>query len=449
MRQKTKSAVTVAVAVVTAIGMFFAGFFTGRIKDPDSAALDFIYKTYKKYYLETSDDAVKIMAESILDEYSEYYTREEYEEMKKISSGVRGGVGMSFYDNADGNVEIYSVLGNSPAERSGVKRGGLVKAIKRASDADFVAIKNRTALGDAIAALALKEEFALRIEYDGAASDYVLAREEYRESYVYYADASGTYRYSGKGDDLKLVKYEDSELSTYTATFPADTAYLRYTAFSGTAKGVAGSKGQIDGALKKFAEDKKTKLVLDLRGNGGGFMSVCSDVAAYFVNAAAKSEPIIATAEYKKDKNGKGKVDIFEASPILYNNYGFESVVALADENTASASEVLLGAMLSYDKDAKVKIVLAESKEKGSDGTMRSVYRTYGKGIMQTTYPSAFGGGALKLTTAKLYWPDELKSCIHGVGIRKTSVPYGDRIETPEVIDGKDYVLLRALELCA
>ena len=122
---------TVVVAVITAIGMFFAGFFTGRIKDPDTAALDFIYKTYKKYYLEADNDAIEMMARSILDQYSQYYTREQYEELKKISSGVRGGIGISFFDNSEGKVEVYTVLGNSPAEKAGIKAGATVDGVKR------------------------------------------------------------------------------------------------------------------------------------------------------------------------------------------------------------------------------------------------------------------------------------------------------------------------------
>ena len=142
MRQRTKSAVTVAVAVVAAIGMFLAGFFAGRIKDPDVAALEFIVKTYKRHYLEYDDDFVSVMSKSILDEYSEYYTKEEYAELKKISSGVRGGIGIYYGDRSDGSVVIAEVLGNSPAERAGIKAGYIVKGFRKSVDENFTEISN-------------------------------------------------------------------------------------------------------------------------------------------------------------------------------------------------------------------------------------------------------------------------------------------------------------------
>ena len=50
-------------------------------------------------------------------------TKEEYAELKKISSGVRGGIGIYYGDRSDGSVVIAKVLGNSPAERAGIKAG--------------------------------------------------------------------------------------------------------------------------------------------------------------------------------------------------------------------------------------------------------------------------------------------------------------------------------------
>lgn len=445
MRQRTKSAMTVVVAVITAIGMFFAGFFTGRIKDPDTAALDFIYKTYKKYYLEADDDAIEIMARSILDQYSQYYTREQYEELKKISSGVRGGIGISFFDNSEGKVEVYTVLGNSPAEKAGIKAGATVDGVKKSADEDFTPVADRTQLSDFISALDLDEEFSLKVTYKGETADYTLARREYRESYVYYADATGYYRFQGNGDALSIGTYAAED----PITFPSGTAYIKYTAFNGTAKGVAGSAGQIETVMKKFKENGNTRLILDLRGNGGGYMEICEDVSAYFVGADENSYSLIATAEYKKDKNGKGKTETFKSAPIVYGNYNYEQIVVLADENTASASEVLIGAMLSYDERNVVKVVLAASQGRDTDDNVVDVYKSYGKGIMQTTFPNTFGGGAIKLTTAKLYWPNEDKTCIHGLGIAKGTTPYDDKIETPAKVAGEDYVMNRALEICA
>lgn len=438
MRQRTKSAVTVVVAVVAAIGMFFAGFFAGRIKDPDVAALEFIVKTYKKHYLEYDEDFVSVMSRSILDEYSEYYTKEEYAELKKISSGVRGGVGISYYQKSADEVAIYDVLGNSPAEHAGVKAGSIVKGFKKATDEDFTTIEKRQDLSDALSPLDLGEEFILKLEYDGAETEYTLARKEYRQTYVYYSDNGGSYRFTNTDeedmDEIGFVRYDEP-----IAAFDDDTAYLRYTLFYGTANGVLGSVGQIETAMKKFAEDKKTKLILDLRGNGGGYVDICQSVAKFFVPAPENSFSLLATAEYKKDpKTDSGKTEIFKSSAIEFGKYNYEKIIVLADENTASASEMLIGAMLSYDTQNKISVVLAPSVNENGE----TVYKSYGKGIMQTTYVNAFGGGALKLTTARLVWPDG-KTCIHGVGITESLEGYTGKIF------GSDDPLSYALSLLA
>ena len=427
MRQRTKSAVTVAVAVVAAIGMFLAGFFAGRIKDPDVAALEFIVKTYKRHYLEYDDDFVSVMSKSILDEYSEYYTKEEYAELKKISSGVRGGIGIYYGNRSDGSVVIAEVLGNSPAERAGIKAGYIVKGFRKSVDENFTEINGRQELSDALAPLALGEEFVLKLEYTDAAGvhekECTLARKEYRQTYVYYSDASGSWRFSNGNeedmDDLKFERYDEP-----IADFGDDTAYLRYTLFYGTANGILGSAGQIEEALKKFTVSGRSKLILDLRGNGGGYVDICQSVAKFFVPAPENSFSLIATAEYKKDpKTDKSKTEIFKSSAIEFGTYNYTKIIVLADENTASASEMLIGAMLSYDTQDKINVVLAPSKD--DDG--QTVYKSYGKGIMQTTYVNTFGGGALKLTTARLVWPDG-KTCIHGVGITKSLEGYEKKI---------------------
>lgn len=427
MRQRTKSAVTVAVAVVAAIGMFLAGFFAGRIKDPDVAALEFIVKTYKRHYLEYDDDFVSVMSKSILDEYSEYYTKEEYAELKKISSGVRGGIGIYYGNRSDGSVVIAEVLGNSPAERAGIKAGYIVKGFRKSVDENFTEINGRQELSDALAPLALGEEFVLKLEYTDAdgvhEKECTLARKEYRQTYVYYSDASGSWRFSNGNeedmDDLKFERYDEP-----IADFGDDTAYLRYTLFYGTANGILGSAGQIEEALKKFTVSGRSKLILDLRGNGGGYMDICQSVAKFFVPAPENSFSLIATAEYKKDpKTDKSKTEIFKSSAIEFGTYNYTKIIVLADENTASASEMLIGAMLSYDTQDKINVVLAPSKD--DDG--QTVYKSYGKGIMQTTYVNTFGGGALKLTTARLVWPDG-KTCIHGVGITKSLKGYEKKI---------------------
>ena len=64
--------------LVFGVGMFFVGYFARNFKDPDLVSLKFVLDTYKKHYLEQEDNYIELMVEGLLDEYSEYYTKEEY-----------------------------------------------------------------------------------------------------------------------------------------------------------------------------------------------------------------------------------------------------------------------------------------------------------------------------------------------------------------------------------
>ena len=94
----------------------------------------------------------------------------------------------------------------------------------------------------------------------------------------------------------------------------------------------------------------------------------------------------------------------------------------ILNENSASASEALYGAIYDYSvkNNFNLKTVISSSIK-----NEQTVYKSYGKGIMQTTYLNS-DGSAVKLTTAKLYWPLS-ETCIHDVGIT-TALKYGNII---------------------
>ena len=142
-------------------------------------------------------------------------------------------------------------------------------------------------------------------------------------------------------------------------------------------------------------------------------MHVLTEVASMLIYNGGQKSSLIARAI------GKKSVEDFNTGKNAYMLENFDRVAVIANNNTASASECLIGAMLHYgDKFGKENLVI----ETGADG----VAKTYGKGIMQTTY-MLITGGAFKLTTAKVVWPDG-QTCIHGKGIIATgenAVPIG------------------------
>jgi C-terminal processing protease CtpA/Prc len=144
--------------------------------------------------------------------------------------------------------------------------------------------------------------------------------------------------------------------------------------------------------------------VLDLRGNGGGYLDITLEIASYFCKNSDKRKPLVAVADYGE------KTEKFYATGNCYNEYfSAESrIFVLADNQTASASECLIGCMIDYGAISYADICIAQRGEE---------VKTYGKGIMQTTYPlTGIYGDAVKLTTARICWPVSNR-CIHGRGI--------------------------------
>ena len=155
----------------------------------------------------------------------------------------------------------------------------------------------------------------------------------------------------------------------------------------------------------------KTKLILDLRDNGGGLITVLLDIASYLINDnGAAGLKVLGV----KEKNNT--TAFFTAENRFTATLTDISVIA--NDGTASASECLIGALIAYGNAERNgarfdydRLILTRKHE------TRDIYCTFGKGIMQTTY-GLRTGGALTLTTAYIYWPEPFNDvCIHDKGI--------------------------------
>ncbi len=398
-----------------AVFVFFGGFFVGRVTlDKDVKTISYIVSMYKKYYYEETDDIVGVFTSALLDRYSDYYTAEEYSIIKKAYAGQREGIGVSFYS---GSNLIASVSGNSPAFNAGVKGGGTVTGIDANLNGQYALMENYDDISAALSQISPNKDFSIRIKYNGKDKFFTLQKKEYTQTYVFYYDENGEYAFTDKSGKMTFERVGDNE--AYPLLGKNKTAVIKYVGFEGSQKGIMGSSGQFDEALKKFKADGKKCIILDLRNNGGGQMDILCDVASHFIDRQNGSSDVVSVVKYKD-----GKVVNYSSESVDYHDYGFEKIVMLGNTGTASASEALMGAVLDYDKKNLASVIV----EGYFDGE-KTVYRTYGKGIMQTTFPRATVGDAIKLTTAKIFWPTS-NTTIHGVGLTPSLAKvYGESAE--------------------
>ncbi len=397
MNKKLKKVLIPLICIISAVGVFFLGFLTRQLtySKNQKAVLNILDK-YEKYYYYQDENVIDIISDAIFDKYSTYLSKEEYEKVLKEASGEYYGLGLAFSENS---TQIEKVIINSSSYKAGVKVGGNIVKMKSngqekiSQTADgFISFLDTVSNGELI---------ELTVNYGGEEEVYTVQKTAYKKSYVTYIDADGEYAFIDNGG-LSFQKVNQTGLSLNS------TSYIRYEQFSGRGSGLDGSVSQLKTALNAFKQKSNKNLILDLRDNGGGYMDILCEVAGLFVERDGNKQVIsIAKDKYDKTEN-------FYIKNNLYDSYGFEKIIVLANENTASASEVLIGAMLDYDTQNKVTVVLD-----GHIKNEQTVYKTYGKGIMQTTYKN-LDNSAVKLTTAQIFWPKSNIS-IHGVGITENT----------------------------
>ena len=186
--------------------------------------------------------------------------------------------------------------------------------------------------------------------------------------------------------------------------------YITFSSFDdGTAE-------EFKAKYEELAKQGIQSLIIDLRNNGGGIVDEALEIANYILD---KDSVIL----YEVDKNNNEEVEKTTDDPIINM-----PIVLLTNENTASSSEILAGALKDH---GKAKIV----------GT-----KTYGKGVIQQLLTLPDGSG-LKITAEEYLTPNKTK--INGVGIEPDEiVELPDSVENVLNVDrNEDTQLQKAMEL--
>ena len=391
--------------------VFLGGFFTRYFTENKSARLlNEILNIIEKHSIVSENFTSENIADLVVngtiapyDDYAQYFSPEEYRTEENNGKGNYNGHGLYVYvaDNV-----IFKTLINSPSYNAGLRKGDRLISGKIEGEQDYSTfiIGDNVNAGDITVTeffkkTTLNTKVYVKAEQNGVVKEFNFTAKSYKQSYVEYYDNEIMAYYFAEDGNLSLTQYSTDKMSI----LDKDTAYILLSSFEGDAA------NQLGGVLRLMKERNKTKLVFDLRDNGGGYMATLCDVAGYLVKGGNQKNPVIAIAK------GKSVNESYRVSSK--KNVEIEKICVIANQNTASASECLLSAMLYYSDSAKEPFTIDNLIL--TKNTSRNNFSTYGKGIMQQTF-KLFSGGALKLTTAKIYQPDGT-TCIHGVGIEQSN----------------------------
>ncbi len=200
----------------------------------------------------------------------------------------------------------------------------------------------------------------------------------------------------GKEQSIKVARKEIQIDSTAHELLENGIGYLDIKSFS------ENSASDVEKAIEDLRKKGMTKLIIDLRFNGGGDVRSTIKIANLFLD---KGKEIYSTI------NGKNfKKTVYTEKNAKYN---FD-IVILANKYSASASELLTAAL---KENKRVKEVVGET--------------TYGKGVIQGVYPSSTGG-ALKATIEEYFGPGELK--LNNKGVEPTIKVEQPKIDKKEIL---------------
>lgn len=345
-----------------------------------TALEDFIQKHYLKEVDEATmlDGQLKGLFQSLEDPYSQYMSKDEFQDFMEHTKGVYGGVGVIVTPGDDNLITVVSPIEDTPGEKAGIKTGD--KIIK-VNGEEFTADKMDAAVKlmkgepgtDVTVTIMRKDKEGKTKQFDIS-----ITREEIR---------------------LKTVKAE---------VIDENIGYVKITSFDDLT--YDDFKVELDKLEKKNVEG----IIMDLRNNPGGLLDVCVDIADEFLDEGVVVYTETRDGQREYLKSDKKKTDI--------------PLVLLINEGSASASEIMAGAM--RDKERATLI-----------GT-----KTFGKGIVQRIKQLPDGSG-FKLTVSEYFTPNG--TSIHDVGIEPDIV-----VDLPEDIEEigvenlkEDTQLQKALEV--
>ncbi|NLK21287.1 MAG: S41 family peptidase [Epulopiscium sp.] len=357
-------------AIIIFVNISFLGFKTvmgmsGGIKLGTNQKVNKIISYLNKFYVDKIDmesleeGMYRGIVGGVGDPYTVYMDKGQFEDFQIETSGRYAGIGVVVsVDQTDKLITVVSPFEGSPGAKVGLLPGD--KIIK--------------------------------------VNDFEVTGEDLNEAVSMMKGPAGT--------KVKVTIYRKNELETFETEitranidYPTvshkmlenSIGYIQIISFDEV------TYNQFMDAYKDLQKQEQKAMIIDLRNNPGGLLNVVTKIADQLI-----PEGLIV---YTEDKNGKRDTYMSDANEIKI------PLVLLVNENSASASEILSGAVKDHNKGKLV-------------GTT-----TFGKGLVQSLYPIG-DGSAIKITISKYYTPSGI--CIQGIGIEPDYV-----VELPEGLRSK------------
>ncbi len=400
MTLKTRGILVIVIGTILGVSLSVGGSVLSRPGDPSPQELTMdqarllaeVMDRVKRDYVEPIEDA-ELLENAIrgmvgdLDRHSAYLDANEYQDIRITASGRYSGVGLEI-SRTDDEILVISPIDGTPAARAGIEAGDSIIEI------DGLSIEE-DGLGRTIDRLRGRA---------GTSVTIALRREGYDDPLTF-----------------RLVRQRIQVASVSHELLDRSIGYLRLSQFNDTTANDASRAIDlmIDEA-RDASGDMLAGLVLDLRNNPGGILDSAVDVSDLFLDDGVIVSAAGRTAESQFSRTA-GLGDVLDGARI----------VVLVNRGSASASEIVAGALQDHDRATIV-------------GT-----QTFGKGLVQTVMPLS-RGRAIKLTTSHYYTPS-------GDSINETGISpdvfvenqrgYPDRSLNGQLDRENDAQLIEALEL--
>ena len=292
------------------------------------------------------DGQIKGMVEALEDPYSVYMTQDEFTSFAQQTAGVYGGIGVIVTPGEDDLITIVSPIEDTPGERAGLKTGD--KIIK-VDGVEFYA-KN---MDEAVKVMKGKPNTNVTLT--------IMRKDKDDKNQVI---------------DIDITREEIRLVTVKSDVVDGDIGYIKITSFDEI------TYEDFKTHLTSLEKQNVKGLVLDLRNNPGGLLNICAEIADELLGEGDIVYTQTKSGEKDYIKSGKGQTSL--------------PLVMLVNEGSASASEILAGAIKDHKRGELI-------------GTT-----TFGKGVVQRIKDLSDGSG-IKLTVSEYFTPNGIN--IHGIGI--------------------------------